>query len=184
VTPTRPQTTREAQAVAAGRRILVALLFCVLTTLEPAKAGAEIAAGVNGVAAAAEFSGTFTLQRFVSDAGRFVALGMLTDVPGVNATSRDTLEMIRIPVTAVSRSCEMLRVDLGPIDLNLQGPTVHVNEFSVHVSDPSSGPLGQSLCLVANAPDDVTTLVPLLNHLVNLVGCLMRGDEGCSRQPI
>jgi hypothetical protein len=138
--------------------------------------------GGNGIAANAEFSGTFTLQRFVRKTGRLLALGMLTDIPGVQATSRNPLETVRIPVTAMSRSCEPLRVDLGPIDLDVQGRTVHINDFTVQVSDAGSGPLGQSLCSVANAPDDMSTLAPLLNELLELIGCLMRGAGGCARQ--
>jgi hypothetical protein len=150
--------------------------------LKPAGVSGEIAAGVNGVAAGSEFSGTFTLQRFVSDSGRLLALGVLTDIPGVSATSRSTLRPVRIPVTAVSRSCEMLRVDLGPIDLNLEGATLHVNEFAVQVSDTTNGLLAQSLCSVANAPDDAASLIAQLNELLDLVGCLMGGSGGCARQ--
>ena len=160
----------------------VGLLFCVLVTLTPAQADADIAASVDGMAAGAEFSGTFTLQRFVNDAGRLVAQGMLTDIGGVHVTSGTMPETVRIPASVVSRSCEMLRVDLGPIDLDLQGRPIHVNDFSVHVSDAARGPLGQSLCSVASAPDDVDALIPLLNELVELIGCLMRGARGCSGQ--
>jgi hypothetical protein len=153
-----------------------------LVALKPAKVIAEIAAGVNGIAAGAEFSGTFTLQRFVSDEGRLLALGMLTDIPGNDVMSTPIPEMIRVPVTTVSRSCQTLRIDLAPIDLDVQGRTVHINDFAVQVSDAGSGPLGQSLCSVANAPDDARTLVPLLNELLEFVGCLMRGAGGCGRQ--
>jgi hypothetical protein len=150
--------------------------------LRPDRVSGEIAAGFNGVAAGSEFAGTFTLQRFVSDAGRLHAVGVLTDVPGISATSRNGADPVRIPVTAVSRSCEMLRVDLGPVDLTLDGPTVHLNEFAVHVSDTANGPLAQSLCSVANAPDDAAVLIPRLNELLDLVGCLMGGSGGCARQ--
>jgi hypothetical protein len=166
----------------AERVLSVGLLFCLVVTLTPTQAGGDIAASVDGVAAGAEFTGTFTLQRFVSDAGRLVAQGMLTDIAGVHTASRAAAEPVRIPATVVSRSCEMLRVDLGPIDLDLQGRPVHVNDFSVHVSDTAHGPLGHSLCSVASAPEDVDALLPLLNQLVELIGCLMRGAQGCSGQ--
>lgn len=155
--------------------------MCVVITLSAAPVGAEIAVGVNGVAAGGDFAGTFRLQRFVGDTGRLLALGVLTDVSGVDP-SRNRPETVRIPVTSVSRSCEMLRVDLGPVDLALKGVAIHLNEFAVHVADAERGPLAQSLCSVANAPDDVVTLVPLLNELVDLIGCLMRGAGGCGRR--
>ena len=157
-------------------------MFYVLVALKPSPLGAEIAAGVNGVAAGAEFSGTFTLQRFVDEAGRLLAVGVLTNVPGLEATSAKAIETIRIPVSSISRSCQALRVDLASIDVDVQGRAVHVNEFAVQMSDAGNGPLRQSLCDVANAPDDTTTLVPMLNDLVHLVGCLMRGAQRCARQ--
>ena len=52
--------------------------MCALLTLTPDVARAEIAVGVNGIVAGAEFSGPFRLQRFVSDGSRLLAPGMLT----------------------------------------------------------------------------------------------------------
>lgn len=148
-----------------------------LLTLTPDVARAEIAVGVNGIVAGAEFSGTFRLQRFVSDGSRLLAQGMLIDVPG----GRTSSQAIRIPVSAMARSCEALRVDLAETDVDVHGEAIHVNDFAVLVSDAARGPLGQSLCSVADAPDDASTLVPLLNQVVDLVGCLMRGAGGCAR---
>ena len=79
----------------------------------------------------------------------------------------------------MARSCETLRVDLAETDVDVQGQAIHLNDFAVLVSDAARGPLEQSLCSVADAPDDASTLVPLLNRVVDLVGCLMRG--ACAR---
>jgi hypothetical protein len=163
----------------AGTYWLGAVLLLVV--LRPVDTAAEIAAGVNGVAQAAEFNATFTLQRFNVEMGRLVAEGTLTDIPPV-AGSATTLGLVGVTVAGMSRSCEMVHVDFGPLDVNVHGTVVHLNDFAIHVSDPGTGPLRQTLCAIGNAPDDVTVLRPLLNELLDLVGCLMRGSELCPRR--
>ena len=62
-------------------RWLVAIpVVLLLAVLHPVDTAAEIAAGVNGVAQAAEFSATFTLQRFSVEMGRLVAEGTRRDL--------------------------------------------------------------------------------------------------------
>lgn len=163
----------------ARRYWLGALLL--LAVLRPVDTAAEIAAGVNGMAQAAEFSATFTLQRFSVEMGRLVAEGTLTDIPPV-AGQTTTLGLVGVAVAGMSRSCDMVHVDFGPLDVNIDGTVMHLNDFAIHVSDPGTGPLRQTLCALGNAPDDVMVLRPLLNELLDLVGCLMRGSATCSRQ--
>ena len=163
----------------AGRYWLGALVLLVV--LGPVDTPAEIAAGVNGVAQTAEFSATFTLQRFNVEEGRLVAEGTLTDIPPV-AGQTTTLGLVGVAIAGMSRSCEMVHVDFAPLDVNVQGTVMHLNDFAIHVSDPGTGPLRQTLCALSNAPNDVMVLRPLLNELIDLVGCLMRGSETCSRQ--
>ena len=163
-------------------RWLVAIpVVLLLAVLHPVDTAAEIAAGVNGVAQAAEFSATFTLQRFSVEMGRLVAEGTLTDIPPVQGQAT-TPETLAVAVTGMSRSCEMVHLDFGPLDVKINGTVVHLNDFAIHVSDPGTGPMRQVLCEIGNAPDDVVVLRPLLNELLDLVGCLMRGSGACSRQ--
>ena len=166
------------ESKAARRYWLVAVVLLVV--LRPVDAPAEIAAGVNGVAQAAEFSATFTLQRFSVEMGRLVAEGTLSDIPPV-AGRATTLGLVGVAVAGMSRSCEMVHVDFAPLDVNVQGTVMHLNDFAIHVSDPGTGPLRQTLCAISDAPDDVMVLRPLLNELLELVGCLMRGSATCSR---
>lgn len=162
-----------------NRRITIGLLLsaALLAPVIPATADAEIAMGVNGAARGSDFAATFTLRRFVTEEGRLVAVGALRDVPGLGV-----VETAHVPVTDVSGTCEVLHVQLGPTEINLDGLSVHLNQFGLHVSDPSGGPLGQSVCSVSQALTDGTPLVSLLNHLVNLFGCLMREGSRCSSQ--
>jgi len=107
----------------------------------------------------------------------------LTDIPPVHAGAT-TLRTLDVAVVGMSRSCEMMRLDFGPLDVNVHGTDVHVNDFAIHVSDPAAGPLRQMLCAISDAPDDIMVLRPLLNELLDLVGCLMRGSRNCSREAV
>ena len=168
-------------------RALFAMSALLATALVPVVVEAQIAASVNGViAASGDATGTFVLERFVTDDGRLVAVGVLRDVSAAGSTLLRETTTVRITVNAVSqRTCEMLRVDLGPDDLELHGAEVHLNEFAIVVSDSADGPLRRSLCAVAEAPPSETAkLAALLNDVVNLVGCLMRGaTAGCRPSP-
>lgn len=156
---------------------------CLGAAIGLSSAEAQIAASVNGVIAAQDVTGTFTLQRFVSDGDRLVAVGMLGDVAAGSSSAALRKEPLRLTVTELSRTCETLRIDLGPIDVNLQGAPLHLNEFAILVSDPQRGPLARSLCSIAEAPNEAASLAGRLNELVDLVACLMRGAGECAEQP-
>lgn len=151
------------------------LSAALATSILPGAAEAQLTAGVSGAVRGDDFTGAFVLLRFVVENGQLFAAGALTDVPNVGST-----DTVRIPVTTVTGTCEMLRLDLGPIDLTLDGAPVHVNEFGVHFSAAGGGPLRESLCSIANALGDVNSLVRLMSQLLDVVGCLMRGATHCS----
>jgi hypothetical protein len=99
---------------------------------------------VNGVTT----TGLLTIRNFSNSAGQLTAMGTLsfTDPNGIAR-----ILQVRSPVTITQAECEILSLDLGPIDLNLLGLEVHVDEIHIDiVADPSGGLLGQLLCSIAN----------------------------------
>src|SRR4051812_40766709 len=77
------------------------------------------------------FHGTFDLKRFLVRDGQLLAAGTitgrLTNALG-QTIGRVNDVPVRLPVADVSGSCQILHLDLGPLDLNLLGLKVHLNE--------------------------------------------------------
>ena len=82
------------------------------------------------------------------------------------------------PVTAAAAgTCQILHLDLGPLDLNLLGLKVHLNEVVLDIT-AQSGPgqlLGNLLCSVAHLLDgsgQAGGLSAILNHILAVLGRL------------
>ena len=121
-----------------------------------------------------EFEGTFTIDRFVNSGGTLAAVGTLegTLTDSLGNIVGTVSETVTIPVTA-SGTCEILHLELGPLDLDLLGLQVHLDQVVLDIT-AESGPgnlLGNLLCGIAGLLDSgVTTnsLVRLLNQLLGL----------------
>ncbi|WP_151754791.1 hypothetical protein [Dictyobacter vulcani] len=120
------------------------------------------------------FSGAYTVTKFVSQNGQLNAVGTLNGTL-TNATGQVVGNVTNVPfqtpVTSAAGSCPVLHLNLGPLDLNLLGLTVHLNQVVLNI-DAQSGPgnlLGNLLCAVANllnggAP--LTSITDLLNQIL------------------
>jgi hypothetical protein len=76
--------------------------------------------------------------------------------------------------------CPILHLDLGPLDLNLLGLHVHLNEVVLDI-EAIPGPgnlLGNLLCAIAGLLDGVDLSGVLGNLLQNLIDALIRLLEG------
>src|SRR5690349_13564255 len=128
----------------------IGLVLAVLVAMVTAPAHAKDK-DTNGVAipvaasnaAGNSFTGTFTLQRFTTDAGKLVAVGTvagtLTDSAGKVVTT--AFQTVTVPVQVnnsaqgpapaavaqVTASCSILHLDLGPLTLNLLGLQVDLS---------------------------------------------------------
>ena len=126
------------------------------------------------------FRGTFDVTRFAVQNGRLVAVGQLSgtlrDAAGdVIGTVTDVVA--RLPVALQEgRTCRILFLVLGPLDLNLLGLRVQLNRVRLRIT-AEQGPgnlLGNLLCAIAglldnpNAPLD--TLALLLNRVLRALG--------------
>lgn len=123
------------------------------------------------------FAGTFNITRFVARNGQLAAVGTLT------GTLTDSLgnilgtvtQQITTPLASIQATCQILHLVLGPLDLNLLGLNVHLNQVVLDIT-AQSGPgnlLGNLLCAVAHLLDGnaaLTAIANLLNQILHLIG--------------
>jgi hypothetical protein len=137
------------------------------------------------------FSGTFTPKKFVKSGSSVLAqgtlAGTLTDSAGatVGTVSKATslkLANAAAPATpargaaVAAVSCSILDLVLAPLDLNLLGLTVHLNQVVLHIVAVSGAGnlLGNLLCAVVGLLDagNLASLIGTLNQIVALLGLL------------
>ncbi|HET9493250.1 MAG TPA: hypothetical protein VFR15_03390 [Chloroflexia bacterium] len=135
------------------------------------------------------FNGSLDIVSFEPNATNdgIVATGLLTGVlrtPGGNQPVENFL-VTGIPVTLegagnapTSHVCDILDLSIGPIDLDLLGLVVHVDEINITI-DAERGPgnlLGNLLCAIAGLLDGnplgdvLNQIVGLLNRIIDLLG--------------
>lgn len=129
---------------------------------------------------AGTFAGTFDVSQFRVVDGDLVAVGTLTgDVTNTasgTATSIGT-QQIELPVNLdqTAGSCQILHLVLGPLDLDLLGLQVHLDQVVLDIT-AQSGPgnlLGNLLCAVAGLLDANTGLSTILNQIANLLNQIL-----------
>ena len=83
------------------------------------------------------------------------------------------LKTISLIVTFKGASCDILHLELGPLDLDLLGLQVHLNKIVLDITaDPSGGLLGSLLCAVANLLNNggaLADIVDVLNQILALL---------------
>jgi len=137
----------------------------------PPTAAAGITVPVVGTGAGSTFNGTFTLNRFATNAaGQLVGAGTLAGTLTNTATNEVTsiLQSLALPVANVTATCDILHLDIGPIALNLLGLQVNLSRIVLDIT-AQSGPgnlLGNLLCSVAHLLDNPNALVNLLNQIL------------------
>jgi hypothetical protein len=164
--------------------VLVAALGVLVAPVGAAAAqpSAGIQIPVSGtVPGVSSFTGTYTLDRITRTAdGGLQAVGSLTGtltnlVSG--ATSAVTNVPVNLPLTGATGSCQILHLELGPLDLDLLGLQVHLDQIVLDIT-AQSGPgnlLGNLLCAVAHLLDQnglTGGLQGLLNQILAILGGL------------
>ncbi len=122
------------------------------------------------------FTGTLDITRFAVQDGALVAIGTLTGTLR-NAVGTILGTVTNLPVAipvAATGTCDILNLDLGPLDLNLLGLTVHLNEVVLDiVAESGAGNLlGNLLCAVAHLLDGGASLNGIAALLNNILGAL------------
>lgn len=128
------------------------------------------------------FAGTLNLTNVAVQNGQLVAngtlSGALTDLNG-QPIGTVTAVPVTLPL-AVTGTCDILHLTLGPLDLNLLGLVVHLNQVNLDIT-AQSGPgnlLGNLLCAVTHLLDNggpLTSISNLLNRIFALVPGLLSG---------
>ena len=127
---------------------------------------------ITGSGQNAAFNGTYTIQRFAVRTGQLVAVGTLTGTVTNTTTgvTQAVSQSLALPVSATG-SCDILHLTLGPLDLNLLGLQVHLNQVVLDIT-AQSGPgnlLGNLLCAVAGLLDtnaSLASIAQLLNQIL------------------
>ena len=188
----------------------VAALFCFApSAAQAAKPSPFNGIPVSGVSddQSVAFNGTMDVIGFTNDAGVLKAIALVSGTAKSlsGATQQITNQINLIPVNipasgggfggaaptnnlstaapsaAAVASCSILHLDLGPLDLNLLGLVVHLNEVVLDISaQPGNGNLlGNLLCAVSNLLNGIN-LGNILgnaitNALTNLLNNLLTG---------
>jgi hypothetical protein len=122
-----------------------------------------------------KFTGAFNIQQFSVVDNQIVAAGTLTGTiqNSVGNVIGTVLKTIRLAVSVNGASCDILHLELGPLDLDLLGLKVHLDKVVLDIdADPSGGLLGSLLCAVANLLNiggALTDIVNLLNQILALL---------------
>ena len=132
------------------------------------------------------FSGTFKVSKFAVHNGVLVASGVVSGtLVDENAVTTAIYRTVTVPVIlppAADKAlgepaCDVLHLELGPLDLDLLGLVVHLNRVVLDIDAvPGSGNLlGNLLCAILGLLDgsNLGLLANLLNQLVDLLGGIL-----------
>jgi len=128
--------------------------------------------------------GTFEPSRFVYKRGDVHAVGTLHalmrkgDGTLVGQANRQVSIPVRNGQASAAKTCDILHLVLGPLDLNLLGLKVHLNRVVLDITAVSGAGnlLGNLLCAVAGLLDGTSTLTDLLRlaNILNRILSLLR----------
>lgn len=167
------------------RLISLALLVAVMTTFAfgpmisvqaappvPALSVPVTGTFTDALGGTGTFVGSLSLQRFTVVNGALTAIGTLTDSLGnvLGTVSQST----SIPVSNISATCEILHLELGPLDLTLLGLVVHLDKIVLDITaQQGGGLLGDLLCSLADllgGPAPLSAVARLLNNILRILG--------------
>ena len=117
-------------------------------------------------------NGVLNITSFAVKKGKVVANGTLTGT----LNGQQINQAVSLPVTTGQHSCDILNLQLGPLDLNLLGLRIQLSQVNLDITAvPGSGNLlGNLLCEVAKLLDGngnaTGRLVKLLNDILGALG--------------
>ncbi|HLZ40296.1 MAG TPA: hypothetical protein VKQ11_05005 [Candidatus Sulfotelmatobacter sp.] len=121
-------------------------------------------------------SAVFTVQSFANQGNQLVANGVLngTITSSTGSVTQVTNQSATLPVTGMTASCPILSLTLGPLNLNILGLQITLNQVVLNiVAIPGNGNLlGNLLCDIANLLNG-TNLTGLLDTLVTELNVIL-----------
>jgi hypothetical protein len=149
------------------------------TTSQTAAAASVLEAPVSGTFTDATggtgtFAGAFTPTQFVADGDKVATVGTLTGTLTDSAGKVvGTVNQQATAPTAIQATCDILHLNLGPLDLNLLGLKVHLNQVILDITATAvpGALLGNLLCAVAHLldPFQLSALLDVLNQILGLL---------------
>jgi len=139
---------------------------------------------IPGITTGTPLSGTFKIQKFAVVNNQVQALGTVTLTYADRVLMAPASVLVNIPsapfastaapTAQAAATCQILNLTLGPLDLNLLGLTVHLNQVVLNIgAEPGAGNLlGNLLCAVANLLNGAN-LSNLLQQLVNALNGIL-----------
>ena len=122
--------------------------------------------------------GIFDVSRFAVQNGTLTAIGTFTGtVTDAAGTATAGTQQLALPVDVAQSagSCQILDLVLGPLDLDLLGLQVHLDQVHLNIT-AQSGPgnlLGNLLCAIAGLLNGPTGLSGILTQIANLLNQLL-----------
>jgi hypothetical protein len=156
---------------------LAASLAIVPTAFAATTTAAPVTAPVTGtVASGGTFTGTLSNIVFSNVKGVLTATGNLSGtVTNAAGQTIGTVSNVLVSLTATAAgTCQVLNLTLGPLDLNLLGLMVHLNQVVLNIT-AQSGPgnlVGNLVCAIAHLLDSNASVTALANLLNQLLGQL------------
>lgn len=158
--------------------MMVGTLLLIPATASAAKPASAVSIPVTTtVPGVASFDGVFDLTRFAVRNGELVAIGTLTGTATnlVTGATQTVSQALTLDVLGITGTCDILHLELGPLDLNVLGLVVHLDQVVLDI-DAQQGPgnlLGNLLCAVAGLLDaggPLSGLSQLLNQILRILG--------------
>ena len=125
------------------------------------------------------FVGNINVTRFLNQGGQLVAVGnvvgtLTNQTTGVVTQIVQSFRQVVGIIGTPQAACDILHLELGPIDLNLLGLVVHVDKIVIDI-DAQPGPgnlLGNLLCAIANLLNNGGPLGQIANLLNQILAQL------------
>ena len=146
--------------------------------------GSAISVPVSGSGSGATFAGTLVIQRFARVANQIVAVGVVNGVltDTASGVTSNVIRPVRWPLStggggdvSVAAVCSILSLVLGPLNLDLLGLVIDLNQVVLNIDAVSGGGnlLGNLLCAVTNLLNgggSLTLVTNLLNQILAILG--------------
>ena len=125
------------------------------------------------------FAGSLEITRFARQAGGIVAVGNLTGTltDSLGNVLGSVSQSVSLSVTTLQATCDILHLELGPLDLNLLGLVVHLDKVVLDIT-AQQGPgnlLGNLLCAIAGLLDPGPGPLAAITGLLNQILAILQG---------